>query len=324
MALGRKIRKLVRTPRGFVEDSWLGQAASRARVASAVALSHVGVRLQEERELRALNGILEQGSRYFDLVQRSERQRSVAVLESQFFAIVQELQPMLFVEAGAKDAGTARRARQHLPDASILAFEANPQTYRRFEFAVGIHNRAHGVDYRHCALTDAAGKVVINVRKGSRGEAMADGQASLLKHANYALGHEEVLVDATTLDLVWEAEGSPRCALWVDVEGAIREVLAGGRSMLGHAAVVFVEVEEREIWLGQWTVKDVDHCMYEAGLLPVARDFQSGAQHNVVYLRPTRSAMRALVQARQVSPHAMTRSGTALFDWCLARHLARD
>ena len=69
---------------------------------------------------------------YYDLSDRESRLRSVRDLEGLFLRMCRAARPTLFIEAGAKDAATSRRARRYLPNARIIAYEANPHTYGRF------------------------------------------------------------------------------------------------------------------------------------------------------------------------------------------------
>jgi hypothetical protein len=72
---------------------------------------------------------------------------------------------------------------------------------------------------------------------------------------------------------------------WIDVEGAVGEVLPGMDSVLGEFMMVFCEVEERAFWDGQWTWPTVHKFMRKRGFHAVARDFEYDGQNNVLFLR---------------------------------------
>src|SRR3546814_17661040 len=55
------------------------------------------------------------------------RELSTKALVDCFFGVVRIAQPSLFVEAGAKKAEASVRAREILPGARIVAFEASPE-----------------------------------------------------------------------------------------------------------------------------------------------------------------------------------------------------
>jgi FkbM family methyltransferase len=221
----------------------------------------------------------------YDLDSKEDLARSCEDLSTLFFHLADMLEVDLFIEAGAKDAGTSRRAARLLKADRIVAFEANPYTHKRFADINA--DPAAGVDYRHLALSDSAGTVTFNVHRSAKGTPRADGQASLLKRETAAdNGFVEVTVDSTTLDDAFEAGSFARAALWVDVEGATQVVLPGGRATLEQTAVVMIEVEDRRYWgETQWLRDDVVSYLYDRGLVPVARDFQSRYQYNIVFVR---------------------------------------
>lgn len=219
----------------------------------------------------------------YNLADKAEGQRSVRDLSRLFFHLAKSLGVDLFIEAGAKDAESSRQARRMLSPKRVVAFEANPFVHQRFAKA----NRIASVEYEHLALTDKPGTVTFNVRRAQDGTPLADGQASLLKRADEsATGFVEVAVKATTLDAYFRGYDFERAALWIDVEGASHAVLSGGCSVLDKAAVVIIEVEDRRYWgEDQWLRPDVLSFLYDRGLVPVARDFQSRYLYNIVLVR---------------------------------------
>lgn len=224
---------------------------------------------------------------------KDERRRSVVGLETLFFEICTALSPDLFIEAGAKDASSSRRARAYLPKARIVAFEANPHTYRRFHR--NPDNAAKDVRYLNLALSDADGPVTFNVRV-IKGKPSADGQNSLLVRQDSRVDNLEVTVEATRLDRHFPSDTFDSAALWVDVEGANRQVLMGATGILHKAAVIFIEVEDKSFWNGQWLAKDVLKYLGEHDLVEVARDHQSRHQYNSLLIR------RDLLDSDRVSP----------------------
>jgi hypothetical protein len=90
-----------------------------------------------------------------------------------------------------------------------------------------------------------------------------------------------------------------RIALWIDVEGAGHDVLEGLRHVADRVALVHVEVETVEVWVGQKLAADVDALMAGWGFAPLARGFWY-AQRDVVYahtrvLAAERGAIRPVV-----------------------------
>jgi len=223
-----------------------------------------------------------QSARSYDLSVKAERLRSVSELEYLFFRIVRELDPDLFVEAGAKDGSTSRRARKYLPLATITAFEANPFTYRRFESAFSAGSGK--ISYLHRALSDADGEVTFNVRVVN-GKPAADGQGSILTSQDTSVGHQAVTVNASRLDTFFPADTFNRCAIWMDVEGASRQVLKGATSILPQVDALFIEVQDRPGWENQWLSSDVMQFLADFDLMPICRDFQARYLYNILFLR---------------------------------------
>lgn len=232
-----------------------------------------------------------------------QRRASVAATDQLFFDLVLALRPELMIEAGAKDAGMAARVRAAVPTIRAVAFEANPYTYRRFRKRHGAD--ASGVDYRNLALDETAGEVTFQVRTDPDGTPHSDGQGSLLdKTGDDGYGRLAVTVPATTLDEFFADERGRPCAVWVDVEGATMQVLRGGPQLLADTQVLIVEVEERAIWQGQGQRGDVVGLLQQHGLAPIARDFQSRFQHNIVFVREERRrepAVRAALRAARAT-----------------------
>ena len=86
--------------------------------------------------------------------------------------------------------------------------------------------------------------------------------------------------------------------MWVDVEGATREVLTGADGFLANVDLVLVEVEEIPIWsAGQWLRTDVSEYLATHGLEPIARDQQSRYQFNVLFVSRQRLDDPALQSA---------------------------
>jgi FkbM family methyltransferase len=227
-----------------------------------------------------------------------QRGRSAELLDVLFFAVLDVLRPAHFVEAGAFEATTSLRVRETFPEARVVAFEANPDTHRRFS---NVHDYAgHGVDYRCLALTDLPGPV--SFHREDPTDLLRAGSSSLLDRNRTGevwvpeTSTAEVVVDGLPLDDALGAlEG--RGALWVDVEGAARQVLAGAARTLDACALVKIEVEDAPFWAGQWRSHEVIGSLLEYGFVPLARDAEYPQQFNVVLARPDLARDAVTVQA---------------------------
>ncbi len=221
----------------------------------------------------------------YDLEHPEERARSVRDLEQLFFRAIRLLQPGVFIEAGAKDATASRRARRYLPDARIVAFEANPYVHERFRERN--EEPVHRMEYRHLALSDTAGEVTFNVMRGADGRPLANGKGSLKELVQHEHGTQQVTVPSTTLDAFFADHRGTPTVMWVDVEGATEQVLGGAPELLADVQLVFIEVEDRDrwVWGPAWTASDVSTFLLQHGLIPVGRDYQSRFQYNLLFAR---------------------------------------
>ncbi len=241
--------------------------------------------MSENRFISVHEMLLMNQSSGYDLTLKKERLRSVKELEDLFFRILNYVKPDIFIEAGAKDAETSERARKYLPESKITAFEANPHTYSEFHAHERIKNS--DINYIHSALSERVGTLTFSLRSEVDGvkKSNTDGTGSILAPSIENVKLEKHTVNATTLDHYFDEERFTNAFVWMDVEGATKEVLSGATEFLKKAAVgVFIEVEDRKYWENQWISKDVINFMMNRNFIPVARDFQSRYQYNVLFL----------------------------------------
>lgn len=65
-------------------------------------------------------------------------------------------------------------------------------------------------------------------------------------------------VDVTTLDAFCEAEGIERIDLiWADIQGAERDLIAGGTRMIPRTHYLFMEQEAHRLYEGQWLYEEM-------------------------------------------------------------------
>lgn len=203
-----------------------------------------------------------------------------------FFQEIQSLlRPDMTLEIGAHSAPFSERMASLGFEA--YAFEANPYNYKAF--AERIQRRAPMVKYRHMAISDVDGEVTFQVKesKGEKAVSKVSGNNSLLVRSDAAFRYESVTVPSRRLESFLREEGveGRSFSAWIDVEGALGQVTSGFGNALKSCLSLIVEVEEVSYWKGQMLVFDVMRYFAAAGMVPVARDFESRHQYNLVYLR---------------------------------------
>lgn len=216
------------------------------------------------------------------------RADSAAYLAAYFHELVGLSRPHLFVEAGAYRADASRRVRADYPDCRVVAFEANPHNHAKYVDELGFVEL--GVEYVNLAVTDAVGFATFNLRTSEHGRELRPdtGNSSLLRRSADGMTYEEVTIPTTSLDVFFANAGhgveQPVC-LWVDVEGASRGVLEGGSAILDRTDVLLIEVEEHQMWQGQWCSLDVLAHLLGHGFLPVSRDVEFPGQYNLLFVK---------------------------------------
>lgn len=229
--------------------------------------------------------LLQSASR-FDLTGRPGRDASALWLRRLFIEVVALLRPRVVLELGAAEASFSREVRPKVPKASVHAFEANPYVYRK-------HCREAaeaGVDYRNLAVGPRSGQTTFKVGRAKDGQSLSPSKTNnsvLTKPAD--IDYEDVEVAMTTVDDFIAGEGleGRSSAMWVDVEGLAFEVLTAARATLPGALALMVEVEDRAFWEGQKLSGEVKALLFDAGFIPVARDFEYPSQYNVLFVART-------------------------------------
>ncbi|MGC1301973.1 MAG: FkbM family methyltransferase [Caulobacteraceae bacterium] len=232
----------------------------------------------------------------FDLAHEDERKRSTRELIQLFYDIQAVVTPTCFVEIGAHEARFSVDMAALHPGAKVVAFEGNP--YNHAYFASGFDYAAHRVDYRNALVSDVDGALEMMLQVSCEGRPIPriKGNDSILKRNQQGMEYEARLIASTRLDTAFADLDKARnlFALWVDVEGATRQVFAGAAEVLTKTSSLLVEVEEHPYWEGQWLVDDVQAHLARLGFVALARDFEYGHQFNILFVH------RALWQAAGV------------------------
>ena len=185
------------------------------------------------------------------------------------------------LEIGAYEAGFSRKIKSTRPNIECLAFEANPYVYDRFKQEA----LDAGVDYRNNCVNADGGEICVRIPLDYRGSdrELTNQMTSIMQNTRTE-NTKEVMVPGICPDQDLVFEPNDRLVAWIDVEGACGAVLPGCVKTLEQCAAVFIEVESKEIWENQWLDSDVAVFFDQIGFYPIAKDYQSPQQYNVVYL----------------------------------------
>ncbi len=259
-----------------------------------------------ELTARACDLALLQTAANYDLYSREDRYASHYWLVELFGRLVtRAIKPQLVLELGAFSADFSCGQRPRLPDAQFHAFEANPHNYERYRTRV----EAAGVGYHPLAVGEAVGERMFNlaIKRDGKDVSPTGGSHSLRTKA-LDIAYEEIPVQMVTVDDFVREQGlaGRSVALWIDLEGAAYEALIGAERTLADTSLIFVEVEDQPFWTGQKLSGEVRSLLARSGLIPLARDFQSKQQYNVIYGKPD---IGDHVEARQILAKSMSKAG---------------
>lgn len=204
-----------------------------------------------------------------------------------FELLIKILKPELVCDIGSLDATQALRFRHILPDTPIIAFEANPLNFRLIQKDENVMKAS--VEIQHKAVYNRDGVMPfyienLSTKNGGREESWRKGISSTRKRVLDSLGFTAVNVESVRLDtFLQNLDYSPKnVALWTDVEGATFEVLESIEHVKDRVQVIYAEVENQEMWIGQKLESNVEDLLEQLGFIILAREAFTDFQQNLV------------------------------------------
>ena len=196
-------------------------------------------------------------------------------LTSTFIRMQKDLVPDVSIEVGAHAAEFSNAMA--MAGVRAYAFEASPFVYEKFKDE--IHP---GVKYINKAVSYQDDVVMFQIDK--RFDPSETGHNTIMKRAE-DLDYEYVKVESVALDDF--AGIAKNVALWIDCEGANREVLEGARKILKEVSSIHIEVETKAFWKNQWLLEDVENYLAGYGFKEFARANVDiyGHQVNIIYVK---------------------------------------
>jgi len=202
-----------------------------------------------------------------------------------FHELTSILDVEMLVELGAHAAEASRRFVGNPNSKKVLAFEANPYTFSKFNMEL----QEMQIDYRNNAVASECGQERIQIPNPQI--SLTPGNASILDRKGLRK-KDDVLIEAHSLDCLGFKEKEidfPKLitALWIDCEGAAGQILKSGKNLLHEPStkMLFVELEDIEYWENQILAPDVFEFLNRYGFTAIARDFTPRPQYNVLFVR---------------------------------------
>jgi FkbM family methyltransferase len=201
-----------------------------------------------------------------------------------FFLLVLVVHPDLVCDIGSLDASMALFIRKILPSSQIIAFEANPRNFELMKENYSL--KRNRIEIEKKAVWNRDESLIFYLESvSSSADFLRRGISSTRKRKEGSLGIEEVRVIATRLDsYVEKLENCPnKIALWIDVEGGSYEVIESIKKIRRLVKILHVEVETKEVWIGQKLKPEVEELLEKLGFFLVAHGSNS-IQHDLVFV----------------------------------------
>lgn len=199
-------------------------------------------------------------------------------LTTTFASLMKALQPSRVYEIGAAEASFSAGARRWVPASEVIAVEANPAVASRYRETL----EQAGVKYLNYSVGAGKGRVELSIPK--RDGALQPLMTSTLEEVARP-GGDTIVVEQIVLDSLADPDGGPRNVLWIDVEGAAAQVIWGGTKVLSMCDALYIELEDRPIWRGQYVDTEVASLLGQYGLKPYLCDVQRPFQFNMLFVR---------------------------------------
>nr|WP_192180199.1 FkbM family methyltransferase [Mesorhizobium amorphae] len=190
-----------------------------------------------------------------NLQERVREPISSLEVHRQIVSLLQKPNPVI-LDIGCNDGTDTRRFLRLCPKAQLYCFEPDPRAAARFKkymrlyldkvrlFEIAISNRNGRIDF-HPSNADGSAKEW-------------DQSGSIRRPKNHLVEHDWVRFDRPISvetrkldDWCSEANLNKIDFIWMDVQGAESDVIAGGRQTLSNTRFIYTEYSDHELYEGQ-------------------------------------------------------------------------
>jgi len=161
-------------------------------------------------------------------------------------------------EIGSRDALDGIYLSKALDAAECHVFEPNPASIQTCLANLARYGRGRNICFNPLALSNVAGPVDFFPVNAGKSANMDLGFSSMFRVnpacASKRRGNiiqDRITLDATTRDCYFHGRQRGPDLLWIDVEGAEKLVLAGGKTVLKGVTLIHIEVSFRPMQVGK-------------------------------------------------------------------------
>jgi FkbM family methyltransferase len=209
---------------------------------------------------------------------------SINALTTFYYDLQRIIKADCFFEIGAFEANFSREMKRVYSSSDVWAFEANPYNY---DFYKKINSN---INYLNLAVSNVNGIIDFYLQDKNLNDGLeiekVRGNNSILNRNDDTILYQKVQVESVTLDSFIENKflNDKLFSLWIDVEGANKNILTGFEKYIENSLSILIEVEEYEYWENQWLCENVYEFLDEKNFIPIVRDFEDNDQYNVVFI----------------------------------------
>jgi FkbM family methyltransferase len=193
-------------------------------------------------------------------------------LSDTFLKMQNIIAPDLCIEVGAHAAEFSNYMSKNF-NINSIAFEAGKEIYEKYK-----DTTESLVSYVNCAISDTDGYATFFVH----------GPATLgnngIKRVTFTKSVPVHKVVCYKLDTYMQKYQFENACLWIDAEGANKEVLLGARETLKKVSSIFIETEDSLIWKDQWLTKDVELYLKRFGFKKLLSEDVYANQKNIIFV----------------------------------------
>lgn len=193
-----------------------------------------------------------------------------------FVYLIRALNPDLIMDVGSRDGSDALRFKTFVPDAKVIAIEANPDLHAAMAENASLSEA--DIESLNCAVSNSEGEATFSIYNQKKGT------GSLRKRSNRD-DLKSVTVQTRRLDNIVAPGSYRRIALWIDIEGNSYEAIEGADRILDSVIVAHAEVESTEMFEEQVTEKKFRQLMRNRGFIEVEGGIKSGRTNgNIIFV----------------------------------------
>lgn len=182
--------------------------------------------------------------------------------------------PDISIEVGAFDADYSFGVIGMVE--KIYAFEASPFVFNRFK------DYLKNINYVNLAVSDKSGFVDFEIQKEFNPAKVGNNS---IKKRNEIKEYDYISVECISIDEYFSDIDFNAAALWIDCEGANKEVLQGSINTIKKAKSIFIEVEGTNHWKDIWLHKDVLDFLLPLGFKMVEYQTFEPLQANCIFVK---------------------------------------